>query len=271
MNLLYCSNSNGFDGIMISLLSVTNHTEENINVIILTMDLSEQDPSHTPITDGQKGTLQNILSDKKNGGTVSVIDCTELFKNNVEKDNPNLESFYTPYCMLRLVADLVPDMPDKVLYLDTDTVAFKNISELYNTDMTDYELGAVEDYLGRWFKHIGYINSGVLLMNVKKIRETGLFERTRRRCKSRKSWFPDQDAINAEMRYVIMLPERYNSQRWLKNNTVIRHFCKSIRWFPFYHTVNVKPWQINEVHSVLKITALDGIFAEYQSYKKGMY
>lgn len=60
MNLLYCSNSNGFDGIMISLLSVTNHTEENINVIILTMDLSERDPSHTPITDGQKRTLENI-------------------------------------------------------------------------------------------------------------------------------------------------------------------------------------------------------------------
>lgn len=266
MNLLYCSNGNGFDGIMMSLLSAANHTEENINVFVLTMDLSEQNPSHTPITDRHKKILERILADKGNGGKVSVTDCTELFRENVEKDNPNMDSFYTPYCMLRLVADLVPDMPDKVLYLDTDTVAFNDISGLYNTDLTDYELGAVEDYLGRWFKHIGYINSGVLLMNVKKIRETALFERTRQRCKSRKSWFPDQDAINSEMRYVLMLPERYNSQRRIKKDTVIRHFCKSVRWFPFYHTVNVKPWQINDVHRVLKTNAVDGVFAEYLGY-----
>lgn len=67
---------------------------------------------------------------------------------------------------------------DKVLYLDSDIILNGSLRELYNHDITDYMLGAVEDYIltSRHFRHrmldcYPYFNSGVMLLNNKKWRE----------------------------------------------------------------------------------------------------
>ena len=57
------------------------------------------------------------------------------------------------------------------------------------------------DYYGKWFfknKKIrfNYINSGVLLLNLKKIRETGLFKKAREMCQNKKMFMPDQSSLN---------------------------------------------------------------------------
>ena len=57
------------------------------------------------------------------------------------------------------------------------------------------------DYYGKWFfknKKIkfNYINSGVLLLNMKKIRETGLFKKAREMCQNKKMFMPDQSSLN---------------------------------------------------------------------------
>ena len=38
MNIMYCGDSNTIDGIMISLLSITKHIDDELHVYILTMN-----------------------------------------------------------------------------------------------------------------------------------------------------------------------------------------------------------------------------------------
>ena len=84
--------------------------------------------------------------------------------------------------------------------------------------------------------------------------------------------FLDQDALNRTVKNKYYIPYIYNVQRNMKKGTVIKHFCKTIRWIPFYHTSNIKPWNVEGVHKVLKINVFDDILEEYQKrikeYKK---
>ncbi len=60
----------------------------------------------------------------------------------------NETAYCTPYTLLSLFADKIENIPDKLLYLDIDMMAASDISELYNTDITDYEYAAVKEKYG---------------------------------------------------------------------------------------------------------------------------
>jgi hypothetical protein len=98
-----------------------------------------------------------------------------------------------------------------------------------------------------------------------KIRETELFEKARTLIRKKKMAFPDQDALNKLVLKKKFISTKYNEQRMLHKNTVIHHFCKSIRWFPFFHTVNIKPWEVEKVKKVYKLHCYDEVLAEYQT------
>ena len=48
---------------------------------------------------------------------------------------------------------------------------------------------------------------------------------------------------------------------------MIQHFAKTIIWFPFFHTRNIKPWQVDELHGVLHCHEFDDILAEWKLRK----
>ena len=84
--------------------------------------------------------------------------------------------------MLRLFADELPQIPDRILYLDDDIVIRGDITAFYKQNIKGIELVGVLDYWGRFFFHniktkrvFDYLNSGVLLLNMTKIKQTGLF------------------------------------------------------------------------------------------------
>ncbi len=79
---------------------------------------------------------------------------------------------------------------DKAIYLDSDIVVAGDISKLYNTDLKDNLLGVVQDHsieniapLVSYVKNVvavpinEYFNSGVLLMNLKELRNAGVRDR----------------------------------------------------------------------------------------------
>ena len=108
----------------------------------------------------------------------------------------NLVNRYTPYALLRLLLDRVSIIPDKVLYLDTDTVINKSITGLYNTDIAQYEYAAVKDRYGRFFFNPFYCNTGVLLLNMAMIRKTNLFKKVVDLLNTKKVFLSDQTGIN---------------------------------------------------------------------------
>lgn len=269
INLLFTGNDKIFDGLSISLISIIKYCKQPLNVKVLTMDLSEQNPNYKPLREDKIKALEKYIQQVNAESRIDLYDITDIFKEK-NKDSVNMENSYSPYAFLRLLADEVPEVPDKVLYLDIDIVACGDIKELYDYDVENCEYGAVKDYYGRWFIHPKYINSGVMLFNMKKVRETGLFARCRHIVNTEKMGFPDQTALNKQAESRIFLPSKFNSQRRDKDTDVIRHFCKTIRWFPFFHTLNIKAWNMEAMHNKLKCYKFDDIIQEFEKFKKGL-
>lgn len=264
MNILYCGDRNIADGLMISVLSLLRHVKEPLHIYILTMSQAGCEPLPQ--------SLAEVLEQRicPGGGSVRLLDVSDLFMR--EPPKANLETRFTPCCMLRLYTDLLPEIPNRVLYLDTDVVCRMDCREFYEQDMGNHEVAGVLDYYGSWFFRKNpfrrdYLNSGVLLLNMKRIRQTGLFQKCRNRCSEKKMFMPDQSAINKLSQGKLILPRRYNEQRKLHPDTVFQHFSTSFRFFPYIHTVTVKPWQPDRMHQVLKLHEYDDLLEEFQQWK----
>ncbi len=268
MNILLCGNQKVFDGALTELLSITNRTKETINCYIFTMDLTRIKPEYTCITDEQIEFLNQVVKSKKQDNQVIKIDVTDLYEKEFGKCK-NETAYCTPYTLLRLLADMVPEIPDKLLYLDIDMMANGDISKLYNTDITDYEYAAVKEKYGSVFIWPDYINAGMLLLNMKKIKETKLLEKARHLIKNKKMLFADQDAIYRSTTKKKILPRIYNEQSsFTREDTIICHFCKRLMWLPYPHTENFKQWQVDEIHKELKCHTFDKDLEEYLKLKK---
>lgn len=267
INILLCGNEKVFDGALTELISITNKTKEPINCYIFTMNLTRIKPEYTEMKDEQISFLQQVVKSKNNENNVTKIDVTDLYENEFGKC-VNETAYCTPYTLLRLLADKIEGMPNKLLYLDIDMMCAGDISELYNTDISDYEYAAVREKYGSKIIRPDYINAGMLLLNMKKIRETGLLEKARALIKTKKMLFADQDAIFRSTTKKKILPRKYNEQsKFNGKNTVICHFCKRLLWRPFPHTENYKQWNVEEVHKILKCYAFDEDLKEYLELK----
>ncbi len=268
VNILLCGNIKVFDGALTQLISMTNRTKEDITCYIFTMDISRLNPDFMSITDEQIKFLDNVVKSKNKNNKVIKIDVTDLYEN--EFSNCKNENAYcTPYTLLRLLADLVPDMPSKLLYLDIDIMIGDDISKLYNIDITNYEYAAVKEKYGCWLIRPDYINAGMLLFNMNKIKQTGLLKKARDLIKKRKLLFADQDAIFWSTKKKLLLPRKFNEQsEFNRKDTVVCHFCKRLMFLPYPHTENFKQWNIKEVHEVLKCHSFDKDLEEYLKLKE---
>ena len=230
------------------------------------MDLQNENPNYTPLTQEQTDFLQKVLKQKNPESKATLYDVTDLYIKHLG-NNANKDTGYTIYTLIRLLADLI-DFPDKVLYLDIDIMFNKSVEELYNIDITDYEYAASLDALGRFFIKYNYTNNGVLLLNIKKIKETKLFEKARHMVNTKKTLLSDQDALNKHTTKKLILPRRFNEQYNMKKNTVVKHFCKRFKWLPVPHLVNIKQYNLYGVHKVLNIKNFDEDIKTYIYLKK---
>lgn len=268
INILLCGNEKVFDGALTELISITNKTKEAIKCYIFTMDLSRVNLNYTCIKDEQIEFLNRVVKSKNEENEVVKIDVTNLYEEEFGKCK-NENAYCTPYTLLRLLADMIEEIPEKILYLDIDMMANDDISKLYNIDISEYEYAAVKEKYGSVLLWPDYINAGMLLLNMKKIKETKLLEKARKLIRTKKMLFADQDAIYHSTTKKVLIPRKYNEQsKFNKKETVICHFCKRLLWFPYPHTENYKQWQVEEIHKVLKCYTFDEDLKEYLEAKK---
>ncbi len=267
INLLLCGNKKVFDGALTQLISITNRTKEDINCYIFTMDATRLKSEYVPIEDEQIEFLNKVIKSKNINNNVKKIDVTKEYEEEF-LGTANENAYCTPYTLLRLLADKIEEIPDKILYLDIDIMVGNDLTKLYNIDITNYEYAAVKEKYGCWIIRPDYINAGMLLLNMKKIKETGLLEKARNLLKRRKLLFADQDAIFWSTTKKLILPRIYNEQsKFNKKDTVICHFCKRLMFRPYPHTENYKQWNIEEVHKILKCFYFDEDLNEYLKLK----
>lgn len=268
INILLCGNEKVFDGALSELISITNKTKEPINCYIFTMDLTRMDPRFTAITDEQIDFLNKVVKTKNTENKITKIDVTDIYEAEFGKCK-NETAYCTPYTLLRLLTDLIPNMPEKLLYMDIDMMVNKDLSELYDIDISDYEYAAVKEKYGSKMLWPDYINAGMLLFNMKKMSETKLLEKARNSIREKKMLFADQDAIYRNTTKKLLLPRKYNEQgRFNDPNTVICHFCKRLILYPKIMIENFKQWNIEGVHNILRCHMFDNDLNEYLEWKK---
>ncbi len=178
-------------------------------------------------------TLCSILSNANKTDTFDIF----ILESNISNDNKNkfLKFFNNEFCKINfvnintnlfnkfpnykfcphipkmgysrlLIADLLNDI-DKIIYLDCDTLVLSSLKDLFETDIEGYYLAAAEDtgqifnskFFGSFYENFTtYINSGVLLINLKLWRQNNILPTLFDSIEQNKETFlfGDQDAIN---------------------------------------------------------------------------
>ena len=269
-DILFCGNDKVFDGVLTASLSIVRRLEKPrpITIHIFTMELTRASPDYLPMTQDHAQIIRSALQKHNPETDVKLYDVTESYETQL-RENANEGCYCSPYTLLRLLADLYP-MPDKLLYLDADVLVCQDIGKLYDLDVDGYEYAGAPDQYGKHFIHPHYINAGVLLFNMKRCRETGLFEKARELIRVKKLPFADQSALARSATKRKVIAQKYNVQHRMQDDTVIRHFAKRMFWTPYPHTENIKQWQVDKVHEKFGYTCFDDIFEEYLAIKEEM-
>lgn len=128
------------------------------------------------------------------------------------------------------VGSILPKNVRKVISIDCDTIINNSIDELWNTDISNYLVAGVNeamssyyrDYLGKRDKD-HYLNSGLLLFNVEKIREEQFEKQVFMGMKKYGGTLPylDQDLVN------VIVPEDKMFLLHPKYNAITPMFCCS--------------------------------------------
>lgn len=271
INILFSGNDRVFDGVLTASLSILKRTEtkEPFRFYVMTMDVSHIKSEYIAISESKITFLNKVVKKYNPDNEVIRLDVSDIYDREFS-NCPNEQCYCSPYTLLRLFMDMIPDMPDKILYLDVDIMLNRDIMLLYNTDVSNYEYAAARDHYGKYLLNPNYINAGVILFNLAKVKETGLLVKARELIKTKKLMFADQDAIYKSTTRKLMLPQKFNDQKFLWKSTVIRHFSKRLFYTPYPHTENIKQWNVSRMYKVFGYTAFDDIIYEYL-YWKGKY
>lgn len=244
------SSNDLYSNYLIAMLNsvVKNTPETKINFYILMADLSQE--------------KQNIISKTfKNfqDTTINFIKIDkEQFKNVILKTYAS--SSYEAYARL-LLPELLPSI-DKILYLDADMIVLNNLNLLNEVELGKYPIAAVNDindnsirifeFLFKIKKAKSYFNSGVLLMNLKKLREENFTEKSLEFISTTKIpyKFFDQDILNyffhnnylkLDYRWNVQLYEEIASTKfWHTTMNELEYKLTKICPFIIHYTI-VKP------------------------------
>lgn len=171
-----------------------------------------------PHTNGKRQ-IQKMISGFPGAGLVWRV---------IKKSENPFQSYdysrWSPVIFYRLIACSIFPNIDKLLYLDSDTLVCGDLSELFNTNISNYALGAVRDMAptedadnpnGKYVREFAenhlqndaYFNSGILLMNLKNMaKNQQLLLDVKVPLK-----YPDQDILNVGLHKQIKpLALKYN-------------------------------------------------------------
>ncbi len=270
MNILYCGDKGIERGVLVSILSILKHNKGVLHFYILTINYEET----VAFTEKAAKFLDKLVKKTNEKSFVKLIDASEVFEQNLPKKN--MGSYFTLASMLRLYVDKVPEVAklDKILYLDYDVVCRGDLSEFYDMDLSGVEAAGVLDIYGRrWYHYHGlfvqdYMNSGVMLFNMPECIETGMFEKAAGLCAKRWMMLADQAALNKSISKRKLVSRKFNEQEERpREDTVLHHFSNNFKFWPYFRVQKVKPFEIDKIHNVLKITEYDDILDEYTKLK----
>lgn len=244
MNIVFCFDNNYALGYLVTMVSLfENNKDISIKVYIITPGLKEDNLRRF-----------RYLAEYYHQTLVFKTIDDRIFDSFPTVNHLTKASYYR-YC----IPDLCPE--SKVLQLDGDIIVRKNLSDLWNTDVSDVAMGVVEDrssehriYQNRLCIDTPIFNNGVQLMNLDYWRRNRVASQCMELLNSdpQKCTYMDQDANNIILQgKVRFLSYTYNFQtQWVEdlygswmhrdklelikqiaNDPAIVHFITSKPWF----------------------------------------
>ena len=163
------------------------------------------------------------------------------------KDSPNYNSRWTYMALMRIpLCHMFPDL-DRVLSLDVDTIVDANIDDLWDAPIDECYFAACQEtrltsMLGR-----PYINAGVVLWNLKKLRD-GKADEMIRELNTTFHRYNEQDVMNDLCAgKIYFIGSEYNSCQFTLpvDHPRIYHFAATLLWYE-KHPMVQKYKEMNE-------------------------
>ena len=225
------------------------------------------------LTDNDKKDLKHIVEKYQNEITFYDIK-EEIFKDFSTKEQWNIATYFR-----LLLPELININVKRVLYVDCDIIFRGEIRELYDIDLENNIIGAVEDhvlsprislnYSHGIYPENFYFNAGVLLIDLQEWRKYKITEKCFEYLHKYKPMHLDQDTLNAVLQGKWKhLSYRYNFMSDFHTAYFNKKdFEMDIRKkYPFYpiiiHFTGTKPWH----HTSRSVYKVD--FFRYQSMTK---
>jgi lipopolysaccharide biosynthesis glycosyltransferase len=168
------------------------------SMILSLLECSRKEKYKIYVFYSSSGLSKQNISDLKE--SINQSNCLLVFM--MLKDNPFAErdsalGKMSEAAYYRIISfDLIPEK--RVIYLDADTIVLSDIKELFNFNLQESTIGAVEDYVLGLFDKKDYFNSGVLIVDLEKWKKEQYSTKVVNYIKANngKLVYPDQDALN---------------------------------------------------------------------------
>ena len=161
----------------VAVLSLISHVspDREYRIVVLKSDITEQNQ-------------EIIMKHATKNVSIEFFDVSRMLEPSKDK-LPDM-FYYSLAAYYRFFIETAFPQYDKAIYLDCDVILLNDIAKLYDTDVSDYLVGAVyeqntdrspvftsyvEEIIG--IPHNTYFNSGVMVMNLAKFREEKVQEK----------------------------------------------------------------------------------------------
>ena len=266
MNIVYSSDDNYARHIASSMVSLSenNIQEKKITFYILNVGLS--------LDNIEK--LSNVA--KKYSRQIVFVDFKDI-KNRLGTTNVAVGSFTIEMFTRLFLAEALPEIEDRAMWIDGDTAVLGNIHDMYYCDMGNNAIAAVVDQpsFGLDFSRndaelgdVPYVASGMFVANLKVWREEKLSAQFVEYFKKRNGnlIFPDQSIINhvlldkihfLDIRYHIITPAFFMTyktmvKKWGHEYYSKESFVQGKRHPVIVHYAVFRPWKKWCLHPMTK-------------------
>lgn len=265
MNIAFLIDDNYSEQLAVTLASILKNDKHNTRFNVYVLD--------TGISEGNKAKISEL----KGNYEITFIP--------VEKSL--FENFPTVYHLknLNYARILLPSLVDceKILFLDCDLLVLDDLTELYSTDFENNYACAVrerlsdESYIKNQIKKLGiktYFNAGVMLLNLEKMRENDIANKSMRFAQEHpeKILLLDQCVLNHVFQdKVKFVDKKWNYQyklnvsKKMKNLAIIHFVGKEKPFLGFAH-----PYE-NLYYNYLKLTPFKISFWGYKQKMWNMF
>lgn len=203
VNIVYITDDNYVTYMRTSIRSIIANKDPRrlVNIYVLGLNINEKN-------------IEKIKKEQKKHTNIHIIPIdASLIKDFTSRANLAITVSRADNIKFFL-ASILKDL-EKAIYLDCDTIVLKDLSNLYFTELNDNYVGATDDWQSSWPwpSHERYFNNGVMLLNLKKMREDDIESKLINFKKTDKiNRFMTQDAFNYVMKgKVLYIPLTYDT------------------------------------------------------------